>query len=103
MENLEKQIITRLKRYLLKYNLDIVNSSEVDDIMFFNTDCCLLKYNNDYSASCIYFWTSIDDMLFSADNIFTFLPNHIEHSVDFCHCAGDSLEEIIIKMDLLGV
>ena len=100
MNNLEQQIITRLKQCLLKYNLDIVNGLNVDDIIFCDTDL-VLKYNN--KPSCIYFWTSVDDMLFAADNIFTFLPNHIKHSVNISHYAGDSLEEIIIKMDLIGI
>jgi hypothetical protein len=102
MENLEKQIIKRLNKVLNKYNLDIVTNLDVDDVIFCNTDL-VLKYNNDNRPSWIYFWVSIDDMLFAADNIFTFLPNHIEHSVNICYCAGDSLEEIIIKMDLAGI
>lgn len=102
MNNLEQQIITRLKRYLLKYNLDIVTKLDVDDVIFRNTDL-VLAYNNNNRSSCIYFWTSVDDMLFAADNIFTFLPRHIERSANICQCGGDSLEEIVMKMDLIGI
>lgn len=102
MNNLEQQIITRLKHYLLKYNLDIVTNLDVDDVIFRNTDL-VLAYNNN-RPSCIYFWTSVDDMLFAPDNIFTFLPSHIEHSANnICQCVGDSLEEIVMKMDLIGI
>ena len=113
MNNLEQQIITRLKRFLSKYKMDIVKGADIKDTLFqnkylvlaelVNNNLCLEVSNHLFSMKCYpYYWTSVDDMLFSTDNIFTFLYA-TKRAIDIRCCAGDSLEEIIIKMDLMGI
>ena len=109
MNKLEQQIITRLKCFLSKYKMDIVKGSDTKNntkaTVFQNKDLVLVELvgNNLYSTIYYpYFWTSVDDILFSPDNIFMFLYN-TKRATDIRCCAGDSLEEIIIKMDLMGI
>ena len=105
MNNLEQQIITRLKCFLSKYKMDIVKGSDTKDAVFHNKYLVLseLVSNNLSSTACYpYFWTSVDELLFSHDNIFMFLHN-IKRVTDIRCCAGYSLEEIIINMDLMGI
>lgn len=115
MNNLEQQIITRLKHFLSKYKMDIVKGSDTKDTFFQNKYKYLvlvelvnnnlsLEVNNDLPLmKCYpYYWVSVDDMLFSPDNIFTFLYN-TKRAIDIRCCSGDSLEEIVINMDLMGI
>lgn len=105
MNNLEQQIITRLKCFLSKYKMDIVKGSDIKDTnTFMSGDLVLSELANNLSSIIHYpyFWTSVDDMLFAHDNIFTFLYN-TKRTTDIRCCAGDSLEEIIINMDLMGI
>ena len=102
MNNLEKQIITRLKRFLSKYKMDIVKGSDIKDTnTFMSGDLVLVNLDD---SLCYYppYWSSVDDMLFAHNNIFTFLYN-TKRTTDIRCCAGDSLEEIIINMDLMGI
>ena len=104
MENLEQQIITRLKRFLSKYKMDIVKGLDIKDTNTFMSGDLVLVYLDDSSLS--YFppyWSSINDMLFAPDNIFMILYYLTGRTADIRYCIGDSLEEIIISMDLMGI
>ena len=102
MNKLEKQILNKLKRFLLKYKMDIVDGSDIKDTIFVPGELVLVDLD-DSSLSCYpYYWTSINAILFAPDNIFMFLYRNTR-TVDIRCCIGDSLEEIIIKMDLIGI
>ena len=94
MENLEEQIINRIKTLLINHNMNFALD------LGFKSAYVVLYYNKDPDTA-VYYWVSINDMLFAPDNIFMFL--HRTKRVDLRCCIGDSLEEIIIKMDLMGI
>ena len=103
MNNLEQQIITRLKCFLSKYKMDIVKGSDIKDTnTFMSGDLVLVNLDDSSLSYYPPYWSSVDDMLFAHDNIFTFLYN-TKRATDIRCCAGDSLEEIIINMDLMGI
>ena len=107
MNNLEQQIITRLKCFLSKYKMDIVKGSDTKDntkaTVFQDNYLVLSESVNNFSMVYYpYYWISVNDLLFSPDNIFMFLYN-TKRTIDIRCCTGDSLEEIIIKMDLMGI
>jgi hypothetical protein len=85
--------------------MDIVKGSDTKDTVFQNEYLVLSELVNTNLSSAVcypYFWISVDDILFSSDNIFMFLYN-TKRVTDIRCCAGDSLEEIIINMDLMGI
>jgi hypothetical protein len=102
MNKLEKHIINRLKRFLLKYKMDIVYVSDIKDTIFISESFILVDLDSSSLSYYPYYWTSINDMLFAPDNIFVFLYR-TTRTADIRCCIGDSLEEIIIKMDLIGI
>jgi hypothetical protein len=107
MENLESHIVNKLKTLLINYdmNLDIGPDNEVlfnsTGVLFNSTD--LVLYHNKESDTGVYFWTSINDMLFSKDNIFYILYKYFNFPKYICQCSSTSLEELVINMDLMGV
>ena len=102
MNKLEKQILNKLKRFLLKYKMDIVDGSDIKNTMFVPGGLVLVDLGDSSLSYYPYYWSSINDVLFAPDNIFMFLYR-ITRTVDIRCCIGDSLEEISIKMDLLGI
>lgn len=103
MNKLEKHIINRLKRFLLKYKMDIVDGSDIKDSPFMSGDLVLVDLDDSSLSYFPSYWSSINDMLFAPDNIFMILYYRTGRTADIRYCIGDSLEEIIIKMDLMGV
>ena len=103
INKLEKHIINRLKHFLLKYKMDIVDGLDINDTLFMSGDLVLVDLDNSSLSYYPHYWTSINDMLFAPDNIFMILYYRTMHTADIRCCIGDSLEEIIIKMDLMGV
>jgi hypothetical protein len=103
MNKLEKHIINRLKHFLLKYKMDIVDGSDIKDDIFMSGDLVLVDLDDSSLSYYPHYWTSINDMLFSPDNIFMYSYYRTGRIADIRCCIGDSLEEIIIKMDLMGV
>ena len=102
MNKLEKQILNKLKCFLLKYKMDIVNGSDIKNTIFVPGDLVLVDLDSSSLSYYPYYWSSINDILFAPDNIFMIL-RRIEHVADIRGCIGDSLEEIFIKMDLMGI
>ena len=103
MNNLEQQIITRLKRFLSQYKIDIVDGSDIKDDIYISGDLVLANLDGSLLAHYSPYWSSINDMLFASDNIFIILYYFTRRTIDIRCCAGDSLEEIIINMDLIGI
>jgi hypothetical protein len=102
MNKLEKQILNRLKHFLLKYKMDIVDGSDIKDTIFMPGDLVLVDLDVSSLPYYPYYWTSINDILFSPDNIFMLLYRNTR-AADIRCCIGNSLEEIIINMDLIGI
>ena len=102
MNKLEQQIITRLKHFLSKYKMDIVDGSDIKDTIFMPGDLVLVDLDFSSLPYYPYYWISINDILFAPDNIFMVLQR-IARVDDIRCCIGDSLEEIVIKMDLAGI
>jgi hypothetical protein len=103
MNKLEKHIINRVKHFLLKDKMDIVDGSDIKDTIFMPGDLVLVNFDDSSLPYYPYYWASINDILFAPDNIFMFLYYRTTRVVDIRCCIGDSLEEIIIKMDLMGI
>jgi hypothetical protein len=103
MKNLESHIINRIKTLLMNHdmNLDIGSDDVSTGVLFKSTD--LVLYHNKESDTGVYFWTSIDDMLFSKDNIFYILYKYFNFPKYICQCSSTSLEELAMKMDLMGI
>lgn len=102
MDNLEKQIINRLNKYLKKYNSsiekikhDVHNKSWID----------IFDYGLYTNNRCVHFWTTSNEMFFSNTiNIFNvYLYEYPNFNENIKFCRGDSLEEIILKMSLMGI
>jgi hypothetical protein len=100
MKNLELHIINRIKTMLINHDMNLTIGSD-DGVLFQSTD--LVLYDNKESDTGVYFWTSINDMLFSKDNIFYILYKYFNFPKYICQCSSKSLEELAIKMDLLGI
>ena len=97
MENLEVKIVEKLNKLLKNHNLiikPIYPNSMIYPEAIKICNFGLFKLNNDYHL-CSYCWNTIYDMLFSQFCIF-----NVCYEISFC--KGDSLEEIIIKCDLMG-
>lgn len=104
MKNLESHIVNRLKTLLINHDMNLDMGSDVRvlyGVLFKSTD--LVLYSNKESDIGIYFWTNINDMLFSKDNIFYVLYKHFNFSKYICQCSSKSLEELAMKMDLIGI
>jgi hypothetical protein len=102
MNKLEKHIINRVKHFLLKYKMDIVDGSDIKDTTFMSGILALIKLDDSSSSYLPYYWTSVNDILFAPNNIFMILYR-TTRTIDIRCCIGNSLEEIIIKMDLMGI
>ena len=102
MNKLEKQILNKLKCFLLEYKMDIFYVSDIKDTIFISGSFILVDLDGSSLSYYPYYWTSINDMLFAPDNIFVVLYR-TARAADIRCCIGDSLEEIIIKMDLIGI
>jgi hypothetical protein len=97
MENLEEKVIEKLNTLLKPYKLIIKPMYPITDspraINLFNFG--VFKISDMY-YSCLCCWNTFYDMLYSNTcSIF-----NLCHEISFC--KGDSLEEIIIKCDLMG-
>lgn len=98
MENLEVKIIEKLNKLLNPHNLiikPIYPNSLIYPAAIKMCNFGLIKLNDEYHM-CSYYWNTIYDMLYSSMCIF-----NVCHEISFC--KGDSLEEIIIKCDLMGI
>lgn len=99
MENLEEKIVAKLNKLLKSHKL-IIKPIYPNSITYPEAikRCVfgLYKLNNDYNHICSHCWNTIYDMLYSNGCIFD-----VCHKISFC--KGDSLEEIIIKCDLLEI
>jgi hypothetical protein len=97
MKNLEEQCLEKLNKLLKLYNL-IIKPIYPNSIIYPEAiKLCnfgLFKLNDEYHI-CSYCWNTFYDMLYSSMCIF-----NVCHEISFC--KGDSLEEIIIKCDLMG-
>ena len=104
MKTLEEQIINRIKTMLIKYDMNLaigLDNRPLYGVLFKSTD--LVLYSNKESDIGLCFWTNINDMLFSKDNIFYVLYKHFNFPKYVCQCSSTSLEELTIKMDLMGI
>lgn len=98
MKNLEVKTVEKLNKLLKIYNLIIKPVYPMGMIYPEAIKLCpfgLYKLNND-NILCSHCWNTIYDMLYSDGYIF-----NVCHEISFC--KGDSLEEIIIKCDLIGI
>lgn len=104
MDNLEKQIIDRLNKYFKKYDISIEKiKHDVHNKLW--TDIFIYGYGLYTDARGVYFWPTSNDMFFSNTvNIFNvYLYENPNFNKDIEFCKGNSLEEISIKMDLMGI
>jgi hypothetical protein len=107
MEILEEQIIKRLNNHLEKYGF-CIKSTDTEAHLFgtygFLFNWGLFKnYSNEFAMNyrMVYLWQTSNDMLLSKKhNIFKYLYNE---ACDLRCCISASLEELAMKMDLLGV
>ena len=96
MENLEVKIIKNLNKLLKPYKL-IIKTIHFNKSTHFNSTINLCNWGVfNQNTACLHFWNTIYDMLFSNDCIFNVCDK-------IKYCKGGSLEEIIIKMDLMGI
>lgn len=99
MENLENKIIEKLNTILNGDKLMIGPIYPTNSYIYpalnnmFNFG--LFKLTDELCV-CLYRWNTFYDMLYSSMCIF-----NVHDKISFC--KGDSLEEIIIKLDLMGV
>ena len=124
MENLEKEIINRLNTFLSKYHLVITTVDAHNSIYGIN-----YYLDDKIFVSCMYGWGSIDEMLFdSSFSIFHKLNNYNKHVSYYSNMQpyenielhrykryvtaynnikylenSSCLEELTIKMDLMGI
>ena len=82
--------------------MDIVDGSDIKGTTFMPEDLVLVDLGFSSLPYYPYYWISINDILFAPDNIFMIL-HRISRVADIRYCIGDSLEEIIINMDLMGI
>lgn len=111
MENLEEQIIKRLNNHLEKYGF-YIKSVDTDAHLFgtygfmFNWGL-FINYSAEFSLDyrIVHLWKTINDMLLSKQhNIFKYIKYSKYNEVcDLRCCISDSLEELIINMDLMGI
>jgi hypothetical protein len=98
MENLEATIIEKLNKLLNSDKLIIKPIYPNSLIYPAAVKLCnfgLFKLTDKYHL-CLYCWNTFYDMLYSSMCIF-----NVHDKISFC--KGDSLEEIMIKMDLMGI
>jgi hypothetical protein len=137
MENLEKEIISRLNKVLIKYNLEIISKinhkykttiSLDDTFKRFCYEYNLVEVKDNTIIECYYTWDTIKSILIESMDIFSLfniikrshnaLNNYIESGVEppVVHLIIDKLynelaflsncnsyEELIIKMNLIGI
>ena len=65
MKNLESHIINRIKTLLITHDMNLWQDSDNKNVL-----TQLVLYYNKEPDTGVYFWTSINDMLFSKNNIF---------------------------------
>ena len=112
MENLEEQIIKRLNNHLEKYGF-CIKSTDTDAHLFgsyydmFSWGLFDKNYSNKFTMGyrIVYLWKTSNDMLLSKKhNIFkniTYSPYN--KACDLRYCISDNLEELTMKMDLMGI
>ena len=137
MENLEKEIISRLNKVLFKYDLEIIskiNHKYKTTISLDNTlkrycyEYNLVKINNNTIIECYYTWDTIKSILIESASILSLFKiiKRIHNSINSYIGMGveppdvylmidklynefvflsncNSYEELIIKMDLMGI
>lgn len=137
MENLEKEIISRLNKVLIKYNLEIIskiNHKYKTTISLDNTlkrycyEYNLVKINNNTIIECYYTWDTIKSILIESASILSLFkiikrthnsinsyigtgvePPDVYLMIDklyneFVFLSNcNSYEELIIKMELIGI
>jgi hypothetical protein len=117
MENLEEEIINRLNKILSKHSLKITNDTyKLCDMGGYQLD-------DEITYDFICGWESIDEMLFDSSSSLFYRLNFYYKNVDINRCMefeiyeryadayndiklfenSSCLEEIIIKMDLIGI
>lgn len=103
MDNLEKQIVDRLNIHFKKYNSYIEKIKPDTPGESWNN---IFVYGFFTNNKGVYFWSTSNEMFFSKlVNIFNVCvyykyPN-FNKNIEFC--KGGSLEEIILKMNLMGI
>jgi hypothetical protein len=100
MENLKSHVLNRIKTMLISHDMNFAIDS--DDNLLFKSVYIVLYYNKEPDAG-LYFWANINNMLFSKDNIFYVLYKYFNFPEYICQCSGTSLEELAMKMDLMGI
>jgi hypothetical protein len=97
MENLEVKIIDKLNKILNSDKLIIKLIYPINSHIYPTTNKLfnfgLFKLTDE---SCLYCWNTFYDMVYSNMCIF-----NVHNKISFC--KGDSLEEIVIKLDLMGI
>ena len=116
MKNIEEEIINRLNKILSKHSLKITNYT----YRLCNMDGYQL--DDEITYDLIYSWESIDEMLFDSSSSLFYKLNLYYNDVDINRCMefeiyeryadaykeiqplkSSCLEELIIKMDLMGI
>jgi hypothetical protein len=137
MENLEKEIISRLNKVLIKYDLEIISKNNHNYKTTFSVDDTLKNYcdeyflveiNNNTIIKCYYSWDTIKSILIESASILSLFkiikrthnsinsyigtgvePPDVYLMIDklyneFVFLSNcNSYEELIIKMDLMGI
>jgi hypothetical protein len=110
MKTLEEQIIKRLNNYLEKYGF-CIKSTDTDAHLFGSyydmfSWGLFKKYSNAFAMGyrIVYLWKTSNAMLLSKKHsIFNVKYSQYNEVRDIRCCIGDSLEELTIKMDLMGI
>jgi hypothetical protein len=110
MENLEEQIINRLNNHIEKYGF-CIKSTDTDAHLFgtygFMFNWGLFLSSSEFSTDdrIVHLWKTSNDMLLSKKyNVFKYVKYSRYNEVcDIRCCISDSLEELVIKMDLMGI
>jgi hypothetical protein len=108
MENLEEQIIKRLNNHIEKYGF-CIKSTDTDAHLFGSyydmfSWGLFKKYSNEFAMGyrIVYLWKTFNAMLLSKKyNVFN--VTRYNEVCDIRCCISDSLEELAIKMDLMGI
>jgi hypothetical protein len=102
MTNIEQQLLTRLNKYLKKY--EFVIKEMPPNTFFSNENNNWAIYMSDvHGVYTLYIasWESFEKMMFSRYSLFDALKELKFY--DISQCKGASLEEISIKLSLIGI
>lgn len=101
----DNELIDRLNNAVKYFTFDMCHRSEEHVV---TAKYCIMFKSVEYS--CSFDWNGIDDMLFGEDSIFETIFSyavtsdvHKELYNDLVNIDSTSLEELMIKLDLMGV